>query len=277
MKNIFCTVYDKTTKKNETEYEPFVIRKVSNNQEERINSLFHKYKTGEANGFPRWLNITSRLAFSATACSFIFLLLNIISSDVKMKDYLWIIIIFSISFFLLIFTIIIGVIMRRKNKKNLKKTSAADIFISILETSKGYLGVPKDAKSLEVLMEQKNGASNHSSVKKYNNILLSVFIENDKLCFADLYVVIGLPLSSFKKIEKEDMVHRFSFWHKKHSILEYKEKGLHQISIPVRCYQANYYYTLCFEIEKEEYAVCVPLYEIDAYQEVLNLKGNEES
>lgn len=127
------------------------------------------------------------------------------------------------------------------------------------------------------MQNQRNGVADDPKIRKYNNIILSVFIEKDMLCLADLYVVIGLPLSNFKSIEKKEDNYRFFYWHKKKGISNYKDKGLHQLSFPVRSYQADYYYALCFEDEKKEYAVYVPFYEIEAYQEVLNRKENEES
>ncbi|MDE5856435.1 MAG: hypothetical protein K2H06_05255, partial [Anaeroplasmataceae bacterium] len=103
MENLFQIHYDKKTNQSYAEYDSFVIRRVSKKQEEKLISLGQKYNASERNrGMPRWLNLMNRLSFSATFTSFIFLIVSLFinasqSNGNFIQEYLWLIIILSVS------------------------------------------------------------------------------------------------------------------------------------------------------------------------------------
>ncbi|MDE6660904.1 MAG: hypothetical protein K2J93_03655 [Anaeroplasmataceae bacterium] len=277
MNNLFQIQYDKTTKKSIAQYDSFIIRRVSKKQEEQLNSMGQSYKTRPQNNeLPRWLSFMNRIAFYALLVSFIFLISLLLNRSKEnqgsfLNNSIWIIIILSIAAGLFIITLIIAIFIKKKNEKQNPEVTSQSLFNSILETSKEYLSIPASAKSLEVLMEQPNKKSKEK--KMYSNILLSVFVENDMLCLADLYVVIGIPIKNLEDFKIIEEPYRFSFWHKKNSFREY---GVKLIPAPVRCYQKDQYSILEIHQSKEDLAIFIPEYEVFEFRKILEEKREEE-
>ncbi|MDE7385397.1 MAG: hypothetical protein K2M84_06530, partial [Anaeroplasmataceae bacterium] len=177
----------------------------------------------------------------------------------------------------IVFLCSIGIAFFYKKRKKVLKTeeTSQNLFNTILETSKQFLSVPASARSLEVLMEQiKDSSSN--KMKKYTNILLSVFVENDMLCFADLYVVIGIPIKNIKGFEIVQEPYRFEYWHKGKDKSNLEEYGVKRITKPIRYYQANHYAVLKLNFSNKDLGVFIPAYELEEFQTILQEKRDNE-
>lgn len=280
MENLFQIHYDKKTNQSYAEYDSFVIRKVSKKQEEKLISLGQKYRTSERNrGMPRWLNLMNRFSFSATFTSFIFLIVSLFmnardNKDNFIQEYLWLIIILSISIVIFIFSIILAILNKKKKKEHKADEVSHDLFNEILETSKKFLSIPNSAQSLEVLMEQhKDKKANE--IKKYSNVILSVFIEKDMLCLADLYVVIGIPLQNLEGFDIVKETHRFAYWHKSKNVSDCKNFGVNY-NAKHRCCQADQYAVLKMNYSNKKLGVFIPTYEVDEYKSILEEKRDKE-
>lgn len=279
MKNIFLIQTNRTTKTTKEEYEPFILRKLTKKQTDKINSMSQKYNVQRKKGdLPQGLYILDRVFFTATLMSFIFLIVSLIFDARKgmqefFKTYLWILIIFLVSVFCS--CLLKGIVhWYRKRKKSLQaKKSAEEIFQSILNVSKDFLSVPKTAECVEVLMEQqmvKAEGQEDKNKSPYSNVILSVFLEKGMLCFADLYLVLGIPLSSIAGLEKINHPYVFKFWHRKEKPSIYPDLHIHPVSRPVRGYQGDYYYELKILYQEKEYAIFFPAYEKEKWDQLFS-------
>ncbi|MDE6408344.1 MAG: hypothetical protein K2K48_02630 [Anaeroplasmataceae bacterium] len=276
MKNLFQVYYDKNEKKTIAEYDSFVIRRVSKKQEEELTSLSQKYSDSKRNrGMPKWLNLINRISFTATFTSFIFLIVSLIvnareNKGIHINEYLWLGMIFGVSVVIFVFSIVIAHLIKKKRKGLKPAEVSQEVFNKILETSKEFLSVPDSAKSLEILMEEvDNEKEAKDEIRKFSNVLLSVFVENDLLCFADLYVVIGIPIKDLSEFERVEEPYRFDYWHKSKEEKSYEEYGIELINKATHTYQADHYVSLTMNIPNQDLRVYFPAYEIDVFQTIL--------
>ncbi|MCM1130515.1 MAG: hypothetical protein NC310_07845 [Roseburia sp.] len=279
MENLFQIYYDKKTHQTFAEYDNFVIRKVTKKQEEKLMSLGQKYKIEAQNGsMPRWLNLMNHLSFCSVFTSFIFLitalLLYIKENNYNfITKYLWLIIIFSLSIAIFLLSILFKNLDKKRKKRIKAEEASQALFNEILEMSKKFLSVPASAKNLEVLMEQ-HKEKQKPTMKKYSNVLLSVFLENDMLCFADLYLVVGIPLKRIDGIDKVMENYRFEYWHKGKEV-DFESLGV-TIDTKYHSYQANQYAILKMNHLNKALGIFIPNYEINQYELILKEKRDKE-
>ena len=274
MKNLFNVIVHRTTQKIESEYKHWIIRQVTKKQEEKLQSLGQTYSTAQRkNNIPKWLYLWLRLSSTLVFTSFVFFLAMLFMSLSKGLDhflikYLWLEILFGLGIVSLVLAILVRVKLNSKRKP--EQNAADQIFNTILDTSKQFLKIPHHAFGLEVLSLQlisRNDKIQMPKHKIYNNIVLSVFIEEDKLCFADLYDVIGIPLAYLTSINQMEEPYHFKFWHKKESFTAFQ--GISLIKRPTLCYEGTVQYQLKFKKENEEYEIRIPSYEIAELENLL--------
>ncbi|MDE5855493.1 MAG: hypothetical protein K2H06_00435, partial [Anaeroplasmataceae bacterium] len=170
---------------------------------------------------------------------------------------------------------IILAVLYKKKKKNQKADEVShDLFNEILEVSKNFLAIPNSAKSLEVLMEQHREYKTNA-MRKFSNVLLSIFIEKDMLCLADLYVVIGIPLKNLEGFEIVKEPHGFDYWHKTKEVSDCNTFGV-KYDTRHRCYQTDQYAVLKMNYSNKNLGVFIPTYEVDEYQSILKEKRDNE-
>lgn len=269
MKNIFDVIINKNTKNVESTYKKWVIRKVTKKQEDKLGSMSQKYSANQQRkNLPKWLYLWLRFSTTVTFTGLLFLILMFLFDISKglqnfFTNYLWLEIVLGIG--ILSLGIAMGVSFYWKKKKgDFKQETAEDLFASILETSKEFLNIPKDASSIEILSTQnvlKNNVYQEPKQRIYNNILLSVFVEDGKICFADLYDVIGIPLNSIYEITKVEKPYVFKYWHKKEAYTEYS--GIKPHRRFGSFYEASQRYSLQFKEANETYEIEIPFYEIE--------------
>ena len=274
MKNLFCIIYNKDNQKIEAEYKNYIIRQVSKKQEEKIQSLSQKYNNKHQQQFaPRWIYTFNRIFGPLLLISFIFLIVSIISDRLPfsqfLKENIGLIIIFCVSAFIVVSSTIVIALYKAKRKKENSSTTAEDIFQSILNVSKDYLGIPANAVSIEILSYQANKKNDELKVAKhliYNNIVLSVFIEKDMLCFADLFDVIGIPLSAIERIEEVEESYFFQYWHKKE---KFSTCGIKSKNFPVLHFEAQVYQRIVLKLGQEDFEIRLPAYELNTLNQIL--------
>ena len=274
MKNLFQIIYNPSTHTSTAEYEKYRIRKLSKKEEAKINSMSSKFdSTQQKRLLPRWLYFIMRTSTTVFLFSIILLVFMLISeakdglSDFFFK-YLWLVIVSLVSLVFFLISTTLGILLKKRKKATNLQSKAEEIFEGIVDESKRFLSVPQDALSLEILMGQSNlkkdGEVKESKNKIYSNVVLSVFIEKDMLCLADLYSVIGIPLTDVKLLEETKETYYFKYWHKKTSYKEFNIKAVKTTS----CFQASSYYNLlCFQ--DTDYGILIPSYEVEAWQKLI--------
>lgn len=277
MKNIFQIVFDQMSKTSSAEYEKYIIRRLSKKEEEKINKMSNQYNSAEQKlALPKWLYFCLRISFMGMSTSFLLWFL-LFFTEVKngfvpfLQKYLWLEIIFLAFLGGLLVSILASTIFKKRKKSIPLKKNAEDIFADIVKESKKGLKVPDNAVGLEVLMSEailkKNGLKEPKS-RFFSNVVLNAFIENDMLCLADLYVVIGIPLNEIKGIEAVKEVYRFQYWHKKSPIQEFQDYGVKQ-NKTAHCYQGNGYFVIpCFT----DLAFYISPYEYEEWKNLLNIQ-----
>lgn len=280
MKNFFNTVIDKTTGEVKSEFDSCIIRKVDKKDRSKIDSLTQKYdiKKKETLVPSKILNIkrfSKMLLFVSLVLWFLFFFMDLGTLSflefIKKELLLEILVILSLTGYIIL------LFVERRFKKKLQQTNvnqeAENSFQNILSYSFKSLGI-ENPKSLEVLSEQsvkKNGIVKNEKKTVFFNVILSVFIENDTLCFADLYSVIAIPLNSLLPLEKVEKSYLFKYWHKVDSPTTYMDFGI----VASTHYAGSYYYALPFRYKNEVYAIFIPPYDVEAWKSLLEPKMEE--
>ncbi|MDE6047343.1 MAG: hypothetical protein K2F56_01805, partial [Anaeroplasmataceae bacterium] len=96
------------------------------------------------------------------------------------------------------------------------------------------------------------------------------------LCFADLYVVIGIPLKDISEFEMIEEAYRFGYWHKGKEKSNLEEYGVKRITKPTHFYQASHYAVLKMNPLNKDLGVLIPAYEIEEYKAILKEKRDHE-
>ncbi len=133
------------------------------------------------------------------------------------------------------------------------------------------LNIKEDAINMDIIFAStktdKQGIEKitNTSLINFVNMELKVFIEEDKLCFADIEKIIGIPLDSIKSIEEVNKTIALPAWNKDEETLKkYKLKinGYNMIMIKP-------YYQVNLLLDNEDYYFYLPSYEIDVFKELI--------
>ena len=130
------------------------------------------------------------------------------------------------------------------------------------------LGVPENSSEIDIMFRPYkiiNGKEKYK-IKRYANLPMWVFVEDDNLCFADTFGVWAIPLSDISSIMPFPGRAMLSAWNKAEKINSSKYKKT------VRYDSGNYfvkgYYSLQIVHNDEEWEVLIPAYDIDHIYEL---------
>ena len=102
-----------------------------------------------------------------------------------------------------------------------------------------------------------------------------LFIENDKVYFADCGAVIEIPLASFKNIDKANKSVIVPKWNKEvpFNNEKYKEYKVKQNGYGM--FYVKPYYSIKLLIDNEDYEMLIPNYDLKEFLKVVPLNVNE--
>lgn len=162
---------------------------------------------------------------------------------------------------------------------NLVEKRSERLYKEIMEDLK----VPQDAPQTDLLIHSyklsKNGKKRNAGLLSvYYNLQFHVYKEEDKLCFADVGTVYGVPMDGLKRIVKINKLATFPNWNKEE---RYNEGEYKKYKINTNNYGTLFvkpYYSLQFVADNEEFELLFPPYELETIQKItgLSVEGEEE-
>lgn len=279
MKNLFGVINDYDEKKVKTNYEPFIIKKLTKSEINKISNLTKKYEDINQKTKPnKWLSTFNRLFLMLFVIAGLFMLVDFINKI--NKEEFSKIFMDNLFYFCAVIVGIIGFVIsyiflkkfsKSKEKINYEK-EARKAFDEILAYSSKCLGITNDAPSIEILSAQ--AVIRKKQIKENNvffNVLLSVTKNKDSLLLADLNSLIAIPLNEITTLEKIEEAYKFKSWHKKESIKDAKYEQ-YNIRIKGLNFSANHYYALKFKHNNEEYVIYIQPYDYPIIKSLIDLE-----
>lgn len=279
MKNLFGVINDYDQKKVKTNYEPFIIKKLTKSEMNKISNLTKKYEDINQKTKPnKWLSTFNRLFFMLIVIAGLFILIDVLNKINKegfgkiFMDNLFYFFAFIVG---IIGFIICHICLKHFSKSNEKinfEKEARKAFDEVLSYSSKCLGISNDALSIEILSGQ--AVLRKNQIKEngvFFNVLLSVTKNKDSLLLADLNSLIAIPLNEIISLEKIEEVYKFKSWHKKESIKDAKYEQ-YNIRIKGFNFSANHYYALKFKHNNEEYAIYIQPYDYPVIKSLIDVE-----
>lgn len=137
------------------------------------------------------------------------------------------------------------------------------------------LGVPEDALTTDVLpyhYKEKNGKAVSTNKKgAFSNLAITVFINDQKLCFATAQELLAIPLSHIKGYREYEESFELDMWLKPEEpdSDKYKAFGLRKSGF--FSYKCHGYFGLL--IGEDAYEVLIPCYDFEAVKSLLEATG----
>lgn len=276
MKNLFGI------NNKETNFQKFVVRSVSDTSNAKIDELSKKAKIIENKELgPSWLKLVSTMCigFGIIGIFGIIFAKDGFKEALKTRGY-----IFVIAIILFIVGVALTIYYGLKSKK-IQSNKNFKTFLNEQELLKkeiqDELKIPKDSTEIDVLFtkvkENKEGKEITKSMGLFSHLNGQVFlyIEDDKVYFADLAAVIELPLDSFKSVTKINKTVVIPQWNKD---VPYNNEKYKKFNIRQNGYGMLYvkpYYSIKLVVNDEEYEILIPNYDIDKFLNVVPLSIND--
>lgn len=278
MKNIFAI--NRTDGKNEiVDGASIASKKVSDELQKEIDDLDDKLSEMETKVAPSKLN-----NYIGIAAYFIILisLFFILGNYKQNKDSQFIDIFLKclIPFILIIISVAAIVVIKVLNTKKINKIQSSDEYINLNKTSieiqnklSEEMGIPDNASRIDILSNvYKIVGGNQVPINKmldYVAVAATVFVKDNDLCLFDNEYLFAIPIEdiSIKKYERKIKV---IGWNKPE---KFKRSDYSKYSIRVDqmgIFQHKYYFQLEFKNNEDNYAIVIPVYEIDSIQKMIN-------
>lgn len=184
---------------------------------------------------------------------------------------------------LLLVALFIWLLGKSKSKEAVKSEEFQEVekkTNELIEESFESLGVPKEYKTVDVFVfpyKLKKGKVKRAvPFADYINASVRLFVEEGKLCLADLSLVVGIPLENIERIVKVDKRATSLGWTKEEG---YNEGVYKQYKIRVNSYGTLFikpYYKIEFSVEAQPFELIVPCYDIQPFVELTGLTPVEE-
>lgn len=150
-----------------------------------------------------------------------------------------------------------------------------DFFYKTMAEAETELNIPEDFVEIDILgyrYKIKKGKDKLVSYGMYDyyNIEYRAYLQDGFFCLADLDMVITIPLSSFREIEKSKKRASFKIWNKSEP---YNSKRYKKYKIAQN--QFGTYFTRFYKIHisdiKGEFELFIPNYDIDTFVDITKL------
>lgn len=263
-------------------FSKFIVRSASTTSNEKMDELANKGTMIQKKELgPGWLNIVSTIC---VGIGLMFILGIFGAKDgfkeaLKTRGYLFYI---GIALFVLGLT---HIIYKKVKSKKGEKSESVKNFLNEQELLKkdilNELRIPEDATVIDILLtkvkENKDGKEIAKTMGLFTHINSEVylFLECNKVYFADYSAVIEIPLESFKSIDKINKSIVIPEWHKKVAFNneKYKEYKVKQNSYGMVFVKP--YYSIKLLIDSEDYEILIPNYDLKEFLKVVPLNVNE--
>lgn len=263
-------------------FSKFIVRSASTTSNEKMDELANKGTMIQKKELgPEWLNIVSTIC---VGIGLMFILGIFGAKDgfkeaLKTRGYLFYI---GIALFVLGLT---HIIYKKVKSKKGEKSESVKNFLNEQELLKkdilNELRIPEDATVIDILLtkvkENKDGKEIAKTMGLFTHINSEVylFLECNKVYFADYSAVIEIPLESFKSIDKINKSIVIPEWHKKVAFHneKYKEYKVKQNSYGMVF--VKQYYSIKLLIDNEDYEILIPNYDLKEFLKVVPLNVNE--
>lgn len=263
-------------------FSKFVVRSASTTSNEKMDELANKGTMIQKKELgPGWLNIVSTIC---VGIGLMFILGIFGAKDgfkeaLKTRGYIFYI---GIALFVLGLT---HIIYKKVKSKKGEKSESVKNFLNEQELLKkdilNELRIPEDATVIDILLtkvkENKDGKEIAKTMGLFTHINSEVylFLECNKVYFADYSAVIEIPLESFKSIDKINKSIVIPEWHKKVAFNneQYKEYKVKQNSYGMVF--VKQYYSIKLLIDNEDYEMLIPNYDLKEFLKVVPLNVNE--
>ena len=263
-------------------FSKFIVRSASTTSNEKMDELANKGTMIQKKELgPGWLNIVSTIC---VGIGLMFILGIFGAKDgfkeaLKTRGYLFYI---GIALFVLGLT---HIIYKKVKSKKGEKSESVKNFLNEQELLKkdilNELRIPEDATVIDILLtkvkENKDGKEIAKTMGVFTHINSEVylFLECNKVYFADYSAVIEIPLESFKSIDKINKSIVIPEWHKKVAFNneKYKEYKVKQNSYGMVF--VKQYYSIKLLIDSEDYEILIPNYDLKEFLKVVPLNVNE--
>ena len=268
MKNIFG-IFKKPEDNN---FSKFVLRKLSDENADKAENLSNEGDDlSKKKVPPKWLYLVSVVAIGF---GLLFVVLMFFAKDGFVYALQTRVYFFYIGIGLFVVGLIIQIIVRIKNKKFNSDPEVEDYATRVdvaVKECEFELNIPETATKMDILFvvlkKNKKGEEKLSLIGlvQYINQELKVFIENDLLCFADSYMVLGIPLNSVKGIKTINKKIPLPQWNKPEMFNSpaYKQYKLYTNTSGFIWNKP--YYEVDFNIDGEDYCLFLPCYEKEAF------------
>ena len=272
MKNLFAA-FKNTTENN---FSKFFIRELSNENETRLNDLSEEGNELKKEKLPpNWLVILAKVFI------YIGLPLCLAFFVVAIRDFSGAFQNIGVLLYVGLGLLVIGFgFLAFRNSKIKKSNSDPEVKQYVTETVKTVkeclfeLDIPETAPLMDVFfVVMKKNKKGEEITKKFSlitfvNMEFRLFVENDLFCFGANDAVIGLPLSSIKRIIKIKKRIPILNWNKKeqYNSDKFKQYKMYENS---GIMWSRYYYKVDLDIKGEEYYFFIPCYEKDVFLKTL--------
>ena len=263
-------------------FNKFIVRSASTTSNEKMDELANKgtmIQKKEAG--PGWLNL---LATMCLGLGLLFIVGILGAKDgfkeaLKTRGYL-----FYIGIVMFVFGLAYTIFAKIKSKKG-KNSETVKNFVNEQETLKkeilNELRIPENSTTIDILFtrvkENKEGKEVTKSMGLFTHLNSEVylFIENDKVYFADCGAVIEISVDSFKSIDKINKTIIIPKWNKEvpFNNEKYKEYKVKQNGYGM--FYVKPYYSIKLLIDNEDYEILIPNYDLKEFLKVVPLNVNE--
>ncbi len=230
------------------------------------------------------LPLPLRIAKGIACFGFWIILLSILKADVSLAEgyrnapgFYWAIPVCLVVWLTLFF-------VGRHRLKRLAADPALQEHIDIAENltnmAREALGIPDDAKSIDVWAERyviKDGEAKHKEFGMTNYLNLDVFIfyEDGNLCLADLRQRLDIPLRSVHSMRLEKKRKSFPEWHKEESYDDPKFKPF-KLTTNQFDHIFSRYYRVEISDAKGEFYLLIPEFDGETFTEITQIRPEME-
>ncbi len=273
MKNLFA-IYKKN---NDNNFEKFVIRKISTTSAEKLDEYLGEGEELQKKKFPsQWLGTILTITFFLG----IIIVVGYFTRDegfeelFKRNPYM-----FFVGIALFLFSILIFFFIFFKGKKALSDPEVKEYVQKVdvaAKESLSELNVPETAVDIDVLFmsakTNKKGEEKPNSLSfiQYINQNVKVFVEEGKLCFADSYEVIAIPVESVIGIKTINKRMLLPEWNKAERFNGPSFKKYKLYIDQNDFIHSKPYYEVDLQIEGEPYYFLIPCYEKEAFSKLFD-------
>ena len=255
----------------------FILREISPETSQKLEKALEKQNQFEKDAAPRWMRRVFNLLLMTAGVLTIGILKSLRNVTLA-EGYRNAPILFSCAATAWVLTAFFAVFRRKRMRNTIESDELADHVeqvTALLEQVRQELKIPEDCPQADILMDRfvmKDGQAKHKDfgLFGYLNLGMYIFREDDLLCLASNYEVVGVPLSSLTGIEPKKGKVSFPSWNKEEPP---KSEPYKEYKIVIN--GQGVYWTHCYSIAirdyRGEFEVLIPNYELPVFLELTGL------